>query len=147
MALVFLGSTTCDLCGEVLNVDDHMVAFPNAIQNELDSLYGFNDQVFHLTCLMSSVQWQSIDLFLKQYSLFKATKICVGCKQLITNPDEYLNLGFLTTDVRNPLFNYNFLEFHREHFNQCSEKKEISAHLQQQKDDKLWRGNRLDWIF
>lgn len=147
MALVFLGSTKCDLCWEVLNVADQIVTFPNEIQNKLDPLYSFNDQVYHLTCLMNSLQLKDIDLFLKQYSLFKRTRICVVCKQLITNPDEYLNLGFLTTDSKNPLFNYNFLEFHREHFNQWSEKREMLSHLRQQKDNKLWSGNSLDWIF
>ena len=45
MALVFWGSTKCDLCGKVLNVGDQIVTFPNAIQNELDPLYNFNDKV------------------------------------------------------------------------------------------------------
>ena len=95
---------------------------------------------------MNSPQWNEIDLFLKQYSLFKRTRKCVVCEQLITNPEEYLNLGFLTIDSKNPLFKYNFLEFHKQHFSQWSEKWEMQSQLRQQKDDKLWSGNSLDWI-
>ncbi len=146
MALIFWGSTECGICGKVLNVEDPMVTFPNIIQNESDPFYGFNDQAYHLTCLMNSPQWGEIDWILKRYSSFKMERKCIVCEHSITSPDEYLNLGFLSADSKAPLFKYNFFEFHRQHFNRWSEKEEMQKYLRQQKDDKLWSGNSLDWI-
>ncbi|MET3879102.1 hypothetical protein [Chitinophaga sp. OAE865] len=147
MALVFWGSTKCDLCGKILDVEDQIVSFPNVVQNESDPLYCFNDQVYHSGCLMNNPQWREVDLFFKYYSSLKRERKCVVCGHFITNPEEYLTLGFLTADSKASLFKYNFLEFHSQHFNQWSEKWEVLSHLRQLKDSRLWSGNSLDWIF
>ena len=54
MALLFLGKSTCSLCGELLHAGEDLVGLP-ALADTSHPLYPYFDQGFHQKCF---AQWQ-----------------------------------------------------------------------------------------
>ncbi|GAA3931121.1 hypothetical protein GO495_15505 [Chitinophaga oryziterrae] len=146
MALIFYGSTTCSLCGCVLKENENILAIPAAIANKADPLYKFNDQAFHLECLKKQPEYKELELMLSLLNKHKSSKICFVCNLPITKPDDYIGLGLLTSDNSNPMFKYNFLEFHKQHFYEWEERKVLAEYLKIQKESHQWVGDSLDFI-
>jgi hypothetical protein len=113
MALL-VNNMNCPICGGQINQNQKVIMFPAFISNKLDPLWIFNDSALHIDCFSKhplSIEAQSrYEEFLKRNS--PINRFCVVCKDKIINPDDYFTVGHLTNDIKNELYNYNYMHFH-----------------------------------
>src|ERR1022692_1019287 len=65
MALIARGKSKCALCGEVVAVDDALVATSHFIADQTDSLGLSSDAPFHKRCFVS---WERREEFIRRYN-------------------------------------------------------------------------------
>jgi hypothetical protein len=68
---------------------------------------------------------------------------CEVCKQSIDDPDDYLSLGQLASEHTDPLFEYNFMEFHRHCTKQFRARERIVGLLEKLDSSGRWKGDSL----
>jgi hypothetical protein len=65
MALIARGKSKCALCGEVIGVDDVIVATSHFIADENDSLWRYSDAPFHKRCFLA---WEWRQELVRRYN-------------------------------------------------------------------------------
>lgn len=118
MALVILEKTPCSTCGKPLMKGQEIVSFSPFVADQRDPLYRFSDAAFHRACFANEP--------LAEAAIRRSTEVrtrsgpgnrsCIVCDEQIVDPDEYFGVGFLTDDPSSPVFEFNYLQFHRSHF-------------------------------
>lgn len=112
MAIVILTSTKCPLCGEIFHNEGDLHLFPPMIANINDPLYLFSDAAVHSTCLekhpLNSQARLYADKLLEASA--PANRTCDITGEPITNVNNYLSFGLLTTNTNEPLHQFNFLK-------------------------------------
>jgi hypothetical protein len=148
MALIFPGKTICPICRKVIEQHQNFVAFPPFVANELDPLRVFNDGAFHTECFQNHPLQAQAVAWREEYRRAMETnyRICHICQRLIENPDEYFALGYLTSDNKQPLFPYNYLQFHQECLKNWPELAFVYEHLANLKQAGNWKGRAIDWL-
>ncbi len=112
MAL-YVEGVRCAVCNKPVSKVQEMVLFPSFVANKKDPLYIFNDAVCHSHCFDSHPLSNSARTIYDKTVRMSKTHNCVLCKNEIDRPDEYFCTGYIIDDESNPLFEYNFLQFHR----------------------------------
>lgn len=108
MAIVVLASTKCPLCGKVLQNKADLYLFPPMIANTNDPLYIFSDAAVHLSCLKMHPLGKEA-MHYSDKALQYANRTCDITGEPITNVNNYLSFGFLTSNTNEPLYQFNFL--------------------------------------
>jgi len=107
--------TICKICGEPLGADPR-VGFKHFVRNRLDPLFLFTDSAFHRSCFYGHpLHEQAISRLEERERRFR-NRVCAVCDEPITG--GYYTTGFLTDDQGSPLYDLNYLFFHREHIAQ-----------------------------
>lgn len=114
MAIIINGKTKCQFCGAVIEDGQKAASFGHFVSNELDPLAIFNDGAFHFDCfrnhaLAEEAQKRSEELLQR---LAPANRVCVVCNKLITDPDDYFTVWYLTDNPVSPLYAYNYTQAH-----------------------------------
>ncbi|AEW00893.1 hypothetical protein A4D02_13110 [Niastella koreensis] len=65
MALIFLGQSTCALCGQLLMPGEQVKGLP-AISNTIHSLYKYFDSGFHLQCFQNRDKKEEALILIKE---------------------------------------------------------------------------------
>ena len=65
MALIFLGHTTCSICGKVVASADNSVATSHFIADKNDPLWQFSDSAMHQVCFLG---WDLRQSFVDRYN-------------------------------------------------------------------------------
>ena len=146
MAIVVFG-TPCPLCGGSIEEGQEVVMFPPFIENEIDPLWLFNDAVFHENCFCChslAAQAEARYAEMKQ-KLQSGPKICAVCGDVISNPDDYFVIGYLTADRTHPLYQYNYTQFHRSHLPRWLPLPLVYEQLRELQRLGVWKGRALEW--
>lgn len=114
MAIFIRGRSRCAICGRVVADGEEVLTAPAFSQNELDPLYKISDSVVHIGCLDKV---GGSELVLGLVSVWNertspSCRRCLACGSVITNPDDYVFLGYLGDD-ESWLGKYNFTHLHR----------------------------------
>lgn len=148
MAIVIRGSTRCLMCGQVIEEGQAVVAFPPFVANIHDPLWYFNDAAFHATCFAEHRLAQEC---LQRYTEVVGHagpdhRVCVVCRQKITEPDDFFTLGQVAIDDSDPLYPYNYLTFHRTHLAEWEPLSYVYELLTQKQRTREWEGLALDCL-
>jgi hypothetical protein len=145
MAIVLLGKTNCALCGKLLEEGQEIVSFSPFVSNELDPLGPFSDTAFHSHCFHHHPL--SVEATARYDEMRKRTgpgnRACVVCNAEIEDPDDYLGLGYLLSDPRNPLHRYNYTHAHVSCLPKWPELKHVYNLMQDLKQSGKWKGRGL----
>lgn len=148
MAIIIKGKTKCPLCGNTLEEGQELVAFSPFVSNELDPLWLFSDAAFHSDCLDHHTR--SSEAIARHEEMRKKTapgnRACVVCKAEIEDPDDYFGLGYLVSNPRNPLYQYNYTQAHKSCLPRWHEFSHVYRMLQDLKESGQWKGSSLDDI-
>src|SRR6266849_7238339 len=109
MALFYPG-LPCSICGKPILEGQNKVMFSPFVSNEADPLFPFNDGVFHSECFQNHPLAHAAKT---RYAEVRdkskpENRRCPVCRQMITDPDDYLPIGHLTDDVSHPLYRFNY---------------------------------------
>lgn len=118
MAIMIIGKTACGICGLPITSSKGALSFPPFVSNRRDPLYSFSDGSFHISCLNDSPDSSAAQARCAAMRSrgAKGARKCATCRQEIVSPDEYFGVGFLTDDSASGVREFNYLHFHKTHF-------------------------------
>jgi hypothetical protein len=147
MAIFILG-TACRLCGTPMVRDDEIITFQSFVPNKLDPLYLFCDDAFHRRCFdehpLSEKARRYADRAQEQG--LPQNRACLVCGQAITEPDDYCGTGYITSDSASPAFHFNYLRFHKRHFEQWDKASEFRRAIEELMHSGQWDGPKLAFV-
>jgi hypothetical protein len=142
---IFIPGMSCSISGERIDSIYDAVIFPAFVSNEADPLYVFSDaiisaDIFHNHPLAVRAQ--------TRYEEFKTktapqARVCSICGERITDPEDYLALGYLVDDPANNLSRHNYGHFHRSCLRHWPGLSALVGQLQALSDSGLWKGCAL----
>jgi len=115
MAIVFEGLSQCPLCGQTLDSSKEFMLTPPLTSNTKDPLFVCSDAGIHMSCLNKYPLKESLLYHMEQGDKVKgaANYICAVDGMLITVPGDLLAFGMLTSDLNEPLAEFNFTILNR----------------------------------
>lgn len=145
MAIFVTGKSVCGLCHSVIETQSTLAMFPPFVVNRKDPLSIFNDGCFHRECVFKHPLAQMAEKVAQAtiQSRKPANRQCSVCKVEITDPDNYLACGFLTSDQQDPLSELNFAHFHRSCLRRYPDLLNLSRLLGQRLESTEWEGPGL----
>jgi hypothetical protein len=148
MALVIIGRSACNICGELIKSGQNYIGFPPFVSNEKDPLHCFSDAAVHEECLAKHSLASEVRL--RREEALKASaphnRCCSICGKAFETPDDYLALGHLVVDRAHPLFQYNYAQFHRSCLKAWPNRENFKQLLIELNASGAWGGPALTWI-
>lgn len=143
MALLFRGKTRCGICGQVIQLNEPVSAFPSIIGNELDPLYIFHDASFHTACFethpLSPEMLNRCELLAKASS----DRVCMVCERQVESPDDFLSTGHFG-GLDSGEFTYK--KFHRSCLKSWKELDNFRCFLLALQSSGKWKGPGIAWL-
>jgi hypothetical protein len=114
MAL-YVGSIKCPFCGREVSKEQRSVHLPQFVWNQADPLFPFGDATVHEECLKNDPLAPKVRVRYREFEEKNTAqnRLCFICGKPITDPEDYLGLGYLSADANDPLFRFNYAHFHR----------------------------------
>ncbi|SHM01375.1 hypothetical protein [Chitinophaga sp. CF418] len=115
MAIVFEGLSQCPLCGQILDSSKEFMLTPPLTSNTKDPLFVFGDAGLHISCLNKHPLKESLLYHIERGDKVRvaANYICAVDGKLISVPEDILAFGMLTSDLNEPLAEFNFIILNR----------------------------------
>lgn len=127
---------------------DDAAGFPAFIGNKRDPLYMFSDGVFHRRCLeahpLVSALQQRFEMW--RESNRPPARVCRISGAVITDPDDYIGLGFLVESAEHELFPFNWAHFSRRALAGWEGRSRLHAALQRLSESGDWEGDNLRFL-
>jgi DNA-directed RNA polymerase subunit N (RpoN/RPB10) len=111
MALVS-GKSRCALCGERVGAAP-LVGFRHFVRNRKDPLFVLTDSAVHQRCFEESPLRERALKRLEERASRMHDRRCAVCGQQVEA--DWYTIDHLTDDPSNPLFEFNYVHFHRAH--------------------------------
>lgn len=141
MALFFAGKSKCALCERIIAASEDFTLFPAFVMNKLDPMARFSDVIVHCACLeMDDAGAEAVacrDEALARSS--PSARICVVCKTVITEPDEYFGSGYLAPEIT-PVGRFNYIHLHRSHFPEWAHHEDFQRAIEEHVSSVAWDG-------
>jgi DNA-directed RNA polymerase subunit N (RpoN/RPB10) len=141
----FIPGIRCAISGRAIGSANEAVAFPPFIANEADPLHVFSDAVVHADVFRTHALAADAQLRLEEARQRTApnNRRCFICGQLITDPDNYLGLGYLVENRSSPLYRFNYAHFHRSCLATWQGLSGLVTELEALDGSGLWKGEAL----
>jgi len=135
----------CAFCGKEIKDQSSATHLPQFVWNQMDPLFRFGDALVHDDCLRSDPLAPQVKQRLEEFRnrTADANRRCLICGELITDPEDYLGLGYLTADATDPLFRFNYAHFHRSHLTGWSDLPLLIRELDRFDRSGNWKGGGL----
>lgn len=145
---IFISGMTCPLCGQPMTDGAEVSGYPAFISNKRDPLYLFSDGVFHRRCLEAH---PSASILEQRYEAWRTAnrppaRICRISGKLITDPDDYLGVGFLVESPSHELYPFNWAHFSRHELKGWVHRDELRAAVERLAQSTEWEGDSLKWL-
>lgn len=146
MATILRGKSICGLCHQVITEGQEIVSLPAFVYYQHDPAAEFNDAVFHKSCFS---QLPVVNYLLQRIAEFydktsPTHRFCEVCRQKILSPDDYIDFGYLIADEDNPLYQYNYAQFHRSHLSQWIALAVVYQQLKEMQKSGVLKGETLE---
>ncbi|AYB31252.1 hypothetical protein [Chryseolinea soli] len=113
MALIFLDRTACAICQQTLKEGERISGFPAFTNNIKDPLYLFSDNGVHEQCFEHHSLKDEVDGLLTKFFDAAKSRRCFVDGQIIDKMGDAIQVGFITSDTSEELYNYNFIYINR----------------------------------
>src|SRR5262245_55742366 len=112
---IFVPGMRCAISGRPIESAEAAVTFPPFVANEADPLHVFSDAVVHIDAFRGHPLAEKAQRRVQeaQRRTDPTNRRCQICGKPITDPEDYLGLGYLVDDPQHPLFAFNYAQFHR----------------------------------
>jgi endogenous inhibitor of DNA gyrase (YacG/DUF329 family) len=148
MALVVLGETVCNLCGDKIENEDEAIAFPPFCQNENDICFQFSDGAFHSRCLDANPNGK-IAISRASYwyqNVGPGKRKCDVCGAEVTDPNDYIFIPYMSDINGDPLMDFNCIHLHKSHIAQWDRKETFIELAFSAIKSGFWKGSDLDFL-
>jgi hypothetical protein len=89
--------------------------FPHFVGNRKDPLFMFTDAAFHRACFLEHPLRESVERRLEWRKRWRKERKCFVCGEEVKETEDEYKTQFLTDDPNSPLYEFNYLHFHRAH--------------------------------
>jgi hypothetical protein len=141
MAIVIENKSICPLCNKVLNTLREYTLFPPLTGNEKDKLFLISDEGVHVDCLekngLENLALYFRDEIGKQIPL---RLICHVDGQQLSNPENIILFGLLTSNEQEELSKFNFLTINRQNIKQWKEREQFIRLAREFIESGKWKG-------
>jgi hypothetical protein len=125
-----------------------VIGFPAFIANKKDPLQIFSDGAFHRQCVdrhpLAGALTRRYEAWLA--SNRPAARICRASGTLITDPDDYIGLGFLVESPVHELYPFNWAHFSRRALQEWPQRDYLLAAIERLATSSEWEGESLRWL-
>jgi endogenous inhibitor of DNA gyrase (YacG/DUF329 family) len=130
--------TICGICGKPIQGAKASALRP-FVRNAKDPLYPFSGRAFHASCFESWPEREhAVAVSTERVSRMASPQTCTVCGERIL--DQGYSTDLLTTVRESPLYKYNYLSFHAEHWSQWSELGKFEQAVEAAGRSGLWEG-------
>jgi predicted nucleic acid-binding Zn ribbon protein len=145
MAILMRGTTTCQICGKVIEEGEDAMLFPHFVMNECDELYPFSDSACHSACLRNLPLGGALGAASEAYlsRTGPGRRRCVVCGNETLDPDDYLLIGYLGAPAEGPLQDFNFTHLHKSHIPSWAEADRFRSLATEALASGRWKGPQL----
>lgn len=145
MTLLFLGLSSCAICGNILHEHESIVGFPAFIWNEADPLWEFNDAAVHNACLEHHPLRRQVEEAVAELGrkTGPGRRKCAVCGQEVMDPNDYLMVPRLSGERSALAHRFNYIHLHRSHVRQWNELQALLDVLEDLERSGTWKGNAL----
>ncbi len=145
---IFITGMKCSLCGLLMGDSAEVSGFPAFISNRRDPLYPFSDGAFHRRCLEAHPLANALQQRYEEWIAANRppARICRITGELITDPDDYVGLGFLVESPAHELFPFNWAHFNRRALSGWLGRSELIAAVQRLSESGDWEGESLHYL-
>lgn len=118
------------------------------MSNQADPLHVFSDAVVHVEAFRKHPLAAKAQIRYEEFRRRTAPKarLCFICGQQITDPDDYLGVGYLAEDVNHSLNRFNYAHFHRSCLAGWPELSTLIRNLENFDQSGAWKGDGLKWL-
>jgi hypothetical protein len=122
-----------------------IVMFAPLVANRRDPLSLFSDGSFHAVCFNQHPLSDRMVAVAEEARRFWEVygRICMVCKQPIEDPDDYFGTGLLTSEADNPLFEFNYHQFHQKHLPRWRRYDDFRRVIRDFQNSAAWDGPRF----
>jgi hypothetical protein len=142
---IFVPGMRCSISDQAIKSADDAVMFPAFVGNQDDPLHVFSDAVVHVEAFRKHPLATKAQARYEEFRQRTAPKarLCFICGKQITDPDDYLGLGYLVDDVNHPLNRFNYAHLHRSCLAEWSELPTLIHSLETFDQSGMWKGDGL----
>jgi len=145
---IFIQGMRCPLCGRPILAGESVKMFKSFVSDPDDPLFVFSDAALHFGCFYNDARASIAE---KRYEAFsEANKAearrCRISGVLIADPDDYLSLGYITDDPREPLYDYNWAHFSKRALRIWPQIGSLIEMLEEAKSKPIFHKKSLDWL-
>ena len=141
----YIAGMRCAISGRLIESVKEAVAFPPFVANEADPLYVFSDAVVHADVFRTHPLAADAQARVEEARQRTApsNRRCFICNQPITDPDNYMGLGYLVGDRSSPLSRFNYAHFHRSCLATWQGLSELIREIEKLDSSGAWKGEAL----
>ncbi|MCP3097668.1 hypothetical protein LZ198_02125 [Myxococcus sp. K15C18031901] len=112
--MVFVGGMPCGICGKPIEGRPG-ARLPHFVRNRLDPLFPLSGLAFHEACFENHPLRELAERRSEEYleKVKEPHRRCVVCGEEIDT--DWYNTWYLSGDPSSPLYEFNYLHFHRQH--------------------------------
>jgi hypothetical protein len=124
--------------------------FPLFVANENDPLFLFNEAVVHLSCFSSHPLADEAEARLSllrtmyepanRVSFISGKPFLDSSGKLLIDPDDYFGFGFITSDVSDPLYEFNLKQCRKPELAKWPQKTWLVTELRRLNNSGQWKG-------
>jgi hypothetical protein len=142
---IFTPGMICPICGKRMLSMNEVVMFPPFVPNKRDLLYFFSDGVFHRACFDRHPLSEQATKYGNEARVqhLPQHRVCVVCRQVITDPEDYFGTGYITSDRASPAYAFNYVQFHKRHFKDWDRASEFRRVMEELFGSEDWDGPRI----
>jgi hypothetical protein len=142
---IFIPGMRCALSGRTVASREELVAFPAFVANEADPLFVFSDAVIHIDAFRQHPLAEAAQARLEEglQRTPPRNRRCLACANQILDVNDYVGVGHLTPDREQPLYRFNYAQFHRTCLSSWPGRANLVAALDLLEQSGTWRGGAL----
>lgn len=142
---IFIPGMRCTISGKPIPSVSDAVMFPAFVLNEADPIHIFSDAVIkadvfsaHPLAAKAQARYEEFQQRAGPYARF-----CLICGERVTDPDNYMALGYLVEDPAHALYKYNYTHFHKSCLKDWPELSSLVHELEALNNSSAWKGGGL----
>jgi hypothetical protein len=132
------GLSRCALCKEVLDEGKPYTGFPPFISNPKDALWAYNDAGLHIDCIEKDPFGKTALAFREWIFNNPLSKSVCAVDGLPIGYNNFFGVAVLTSDDKEPLFQYNFLTLNKKNIPQWKDRGKFIGLLKKINDEGKW---------
>jgi hypothetical protein len=147
MSIIFLGTSTCDICDGVLTEERDIYGFPPFVINLNDPIRKFSDNAYHRECLMKTEYGEIAVKYAELYTekCAPSNRYCIVNGNHINKQEHHICILYLTSDTDDYLHDFNFTHIDKNNLLYWDKRVKVVEKLKELRRSGRWLEGAEKW--